>query len=112
MDNVLVPYLAARNEREREEHLEELLTLRAAPLIRKVLRRRFGFYVNAQGINENNQDAEDLYQEAITRVVQLLNQLQESATPTEIENFEGYVSRVASNICIDFFVTKRLHAHG
>jgi len=106
MDNVLVPYLNADDERERQEHLEELLTLRAAPLIRNVLRRRLGFYVNAQGINENNQDAEDLYQEAITRVVQLLNQLQASSNPTEIENFEGYVSRVTSNICIDFLRDK------
>ena len=76
MDKVLVPYLTSDGEREREQHLDELLTLHAAPLIRQVLRRKFGFYVNGQGINKNNQDAEDLYHEAITRVVQLLNQLQ------------------------------------
>ena len=69
MDNVLAPYLTAGDERERQQHLNELLTLRAAPLIRQVLRRRLGFYVSAQGTNENNQDAEDLYQEAMTRAV-------------------------------------------
>jgi DNA-directed RNA polymerase specialized sigma24 family protein len=72
MDNVLVPYLAADNDRERQEHLDELVTLRAAPLIRQVLRRRLGFYVSARGINESNQDAEDLFQEAMTRVHQRL----------------------------------------
>ena len=106
MDNVLVPYLSSDDERERQQHLDELVILRAAPLIRKVLRRRFGFYVNAQGVNESNQDAEDLYQEAMTRVVQVLNQLESSSSPTDIENFEGYVSRVASNICIDFLRDK------
>ena len=105
MDNVLVPYLTADDERERQQHLDELLTLRAAPLIRQVLRRRLSFNVNAQGINENNQDAEDLYQEAMTRVVQVLNQLQ-SSSDTDIENFEHYVSRIVSNICTDFIRAK------
>ena len=78
MDHVLVPYLTAPDEEDRQRHLDELLTIRAAPLIRQVLRRRLGFYVSAQGTNENNQDAEDLYQEAMTRVVQVLHQLQSS----------------------------------
>ena len=80
MDNVLVAYLTADDEREREQHLDELLTRHAAPLIRHVLRRKVGVYVSGQGINKNNQDAEDLYQEAMTRVVQVLNQLQASST--------------------------------
>lgn len=105
MDNVLAPYLNASDEEERQQHLHELLMLRAAPLIRNVLLRRLGFYVSAQGVNENNQDAEDLYQEAMTRVVQELNQLQ-SPTGTEIENFELYVSRVATNLCTDFLRAK------
>ena len=105
MDNLLVPYLTADNERERRQHLDELLTLRAAPLIRNVLRRRLGFYVSGQGVNENNQDAEDLYQEAMTHVVQGLNELH-LRTGTDIENFELYVSRVASNNCIDFLRAK------
>ena len=106
MDKVLVPFITADDEREREQHLDELLTHHAAPLIRQVLRRKFGFYVSGQGINKNNQDAEDLYQEAITRVVQVLNQLQASSNSTDIENFKAYVSRVTSNICIDFIRDK------
>jgi RNA polymerase sigma factor (sigma-70 family) len=105
MDNVLAPYLAADDDRERQQHLDELLTLRAAPLIRAVLRRRLGFYVSAEGVNKNNQDAEDLYQDSMTRVVQELYQLQ-SSTSTDIENFELYVSRIASNICTDFLRRK------
>jgi RNA polymerase sigma factor (sigma-70 family) len=105
MDNVLVPYLTARDDHERQQHLYELLTVCAAPLIRQVLRRRLGFYVSAQGVNENNQDAEDLYQEAMTRVVQALDQLQ-SSSGIEIENFDLYVSRIASNTCTDFLRAK------
>jgi RNA polymerase sigma factor (sigma-70 family) len=105
MDNLLVPYLTADDDGDRQHYLQEILTVHAAPLIRQVLRRRLGFYVSAQGVNENNQDAEDLYQEAMTRVVQVLTQLQ-SSSGADIANFELYVSRVASNICIDFLRAK------
>lgn len=105
MDNVLVPYLAARDDHERQHYLDELVTIRAAPLIRQVLRRRLAFYVSAQGVNGNNQDAEDLYQESMTRVVQVLHQLY-SASGIEIDNFDLYVSRTASNTCTDFLRAK------
>ena len=105
MDNVLVPYLTADDDRARQQHLDELLTIRAAPLIRQALRRRLGFYVSAQGTNENNQDAEDLYQEAMMRVVQVLHQLHPSSG-NDIENFDLYVSRIAANTCRDFLRAK------
>lgn len=105
MDNVLVPYLTARDEEERQQRLYELLTICAAPLIRQVLRQRLGFYVSAQGVNENNQDAEDLYQETMTRVVQVLDQIQ-SSSEIDIEKFDLYVSRIASNTCTDFLRAK------
>jgi RNA polymerase sigma factor (sigma-70 family) len=105
MDNLLVPYLTADDDEDRQCYLQEILTVHAAPLIRQVLRRRLGFYVSAQGVNENNQDAEDLYQEAMTRVVQVLNPLQ-SSSATDIENFDLYVGRITSNICTDFFRSK------
>ena len=105
MDDLLVPYLRAADDRERQQHLEEMLSVHAAPMIRQVLRRRLGFYVSAKGVNENNQDAEDLYQDAMTRVVQVLNQLQ-SSSGIEIENFDLYVSRIAANICTDFLRAK------
>lgn len=100
-----MPYLTARDEQQRQQHLYELLTLCAAPLIRQVLRRRLGFYVSAQGVNEGNQDAEDLYQEAVTRVVQVLDQI-DSSSGIGIENFALYVSRIASNTCTDFLRAK------
>jgi RNA polymerase sigma factor (sigma-70 family) len=106
MDNLLVPYLNSIDDRERERHLDELLTQRVAPLVRRVLRRRLGLYVSAKGVNENNKDAEDIYQEALTRVVQTLDQRPESASITNIKNFDHYVSRIVSNICIDYLRAK------
>lgn len=105
MDNLLVPYLTSHDDREQQQQLDVVLTVHAAPIIRQVLRRRLGFYVSTQGVNENYQDPEDLYQEAMTRVIQLLNRLQSSSAP-DIKNFEQYVSRIATNICIDFLRAK------
>ncbi|MGI8839033.1 MAG: sigma-70 family RNA polymerase sigma factor [Pyrinomonadaceae bacterium] len=106
MDNLLLPYLSANEESERQQRLDELLTVRAAPIVRQTLRRRLGFYVSAQGINERNQDAEDLYQEAMTRIVQVLHDLHASSSGTDIDNFDHYVARIASNTCIDFLRAK------
>lgn len=100
-----MPYLTARDEQQRQQHLHELLAVCAAPVIRQVLRRRLAFYVSAQGVNGNNQDAEDLYQESMTRVVQILHQL-DSTSGIEIDNFDRYVSRIASNTCTDFLRAK------
>jgi len=43
MDKVLVPYLTADDEREREQHLDELLTHHAAPLIRQCFGENLAF---------------------------------------------------------------------
>lgn len=101
MDNLLLSLLNAQDEQERQQHLDDLLKTHVAPIIRQVLRQRLGFYVSAQGVSKSHPDAEDLYQEAMTRMVQTLH-----ADLTKIENFERYVSRVASNICADFLRAK------
>jgi hypothetical protein len=61
MDQLLLPYLQATDESERQQHLDELLMVRAAPVVRQALRRRLGFYVDQRGINPHNKDAEDNY---------------------------------------------------
>ncbi len=80
MDQLLLPYLQATEESERQRHLDELLLVHAAPVVRQALRRRLGFYVNQLGINPHNQNAEDLYQEIMTKILQTLHDLETSAT--------------------------------
>lgn len=104
MDKFLLPLLNARNEQDRQERLDELLRIHVAPIIRQVLRQRLNLYVSVQGVNEKNHDAEDLYQEAMTRMVKIL--LANHRSLIEIENFEGYVVRVVSNICADYLRKK------
>ena len=97
MDQLLLPYLQASDESERQEHLDELLMVHAAPVVRQALRRRLGFYVDQQGANPHNQDAEDLYQETLAKIVQALHDLTTPSATTDIQNLKQYVSRISSN---------------
>jgi RNA polymerase sigma factor (sigma-70 family) len=106
MDQLLLPYLQATDESERQERLDELLLLHAAPVARRSLRRRLGFYVSNRGMNPHNQDAEDLYQEIMTRVVQTLNDLRNPSPKTDIENLQQYVARITTNACNDVLRAK------
>jgi DNA-directed RNA polymerase specialized sigma24 family protein len=78
----------------------------ATVAVRLALRRRLGFYVSATGANPRNHEAEDLYQEAMSKIVQMLHDLQIVTPKTDIANFDQYVARVASNVCIDYLRTK------
>src|SRR5688572_15773551 len=106
MDQLLLPYLQATEESERQKHLDDLLFAHAAPVVRQALRRRLGFYVDQRGINPHNQDAEDLYQEIMTKIVQTLHDLRNPSAKTRIENLQQYVARIASNACNDVLRAK------
>ena len=106
MDPVLLPYLRATSDSEREEHLDELILFRAAPLVRRILRRRLGLHLSDQGTNRDNHEAEDLYQETITKIVQTVRTLRSSSHPTDIGDFRGYVASITNNACVDFLRAK------
>ncbi len=78
MDALLLPYLGATDESERQQHLDELLLLHAAPIVRVTLRHRLGLSVSHTGTNPYNQRAQDLYQDIMLRIVQALNDLKSS----------------------------------
>jgi RNA polymerase sigma factor (sigma-70 family) len=105
MDNLLLPYLKATDESERQQQLDELLVVYAAPVVRQTLRQKLGFHVNQFGVNPYNPDAEDLYHEIITKIIELVTTLPETQR-TEIEKFEPYVAGIATNACLDYMRAK------
>ena len=105
MDSLLLPYLTATDESKRQEHLDELLVVYAAPVARNILRQKLGFHVNQVGVNPYNPDAEDLFHDIITKVIELFTMLPVS-TPPQIENFQQYVGRIATNSCLDYIRAK------
>lgn len=106
MDQLILPYLHATDESERQQYLDEILVVHAAPVVRQALRRKLGFYVDQRGINPHNQDAEDVFQEIMTKIVQTLRDLRNPSTRTDIQSLKQYVARIASNSCNDVLRTK------
>src|SRR5438045_8072518 len=100
MDQLLLSYVQTTTESERQERLDELLIVYASPVVRRTLRQKLGFHVNQLGVNPYNPDAEDLYHEIITKIIELLTAL--PASQTQIEDFEKYVGRIAINACFDY----------
>src|SRR6266571_1949913 len=105
MDPLLQPYVTATDESERQRHLDELLIVYASPVVRQTLRQKLGLHVNQLGVNPYNPDAEDLYHEAIAKVIEVLTALP-TGPRTEIEDFEKYVARIAINACLDYIRTR------
>jgi len=101
MDQLLLPYLQATDHADREQHLQEILTAYAVPEVRYALRRRLSFHVDTHGKNPHNQDAEDLFQEIMTKIVQALHDLKEPSSNATIEDFKEYIARVTANCCND-----------
>ncbi len=92
-EETLVSYIREGEVNERERLLEELLLIHAAPVIRRRLRQRLG--------GEGAAVREDLFHEAIARLLRRLRELEEEGNAQGIEDFAAYVSRVTSNVCHD-----------
>lgn len=66
MHNLPRSLLDAQDEQERRQWLDEILTIHVAPLLRQVVRQ-----VLLQRLG-SSRDAEDLYQEAMTRILEAI----------------------------------------
>jgi RNA polymerase sigma factor (sigma-70 family) len=102
IDPVLDSFVRATTREEQEGQLEQLVVMQAIPIIRRVLRQRLGFYVNARGENRQQPDAADLFHEILVRVLQRIRSLQTTDGTDEIRDFGAYVSRTAGNACHDY----------
>jgi RNA polymerase sigma factor (sigma-70 family) len=101
MDQLLLPYLQASTESDREQQLQQILSAYAVPEVRIALRRRLSFFVDAHGKSPHNQDAEDLFQEIMTKIVQALHELKEPSSNATIEDVREYIARITVNCCND-----------
>jgi RNA polymerase sigma factor (sigma-70 family) len=101
-DSVLLAYLHSTDDAERKRLEGELLQTHAAPLIRRTLRQRLGFYVDQSGRNTNCPDAADLFQDVQLCLLQKLSELCSQRSTNHIGNFVHYVVRVAINSCNEY----------
>ena len=98
-DVILEPFLMAEDPAKAEQELITLLSAHAEARLRGIVRNRLGM---TQTPNGGFSDYEDLCSDVRTRLVGYLNDLK--AGPTEpCQDFRGYVSAVAHNVCHDYF---------
>lgn len=102
MDPLLLPLLEATEAAQQHHQIIALTLTQAAPLTRKMMRKWLNFQINADGYDPYWQEAADLYQDILAKVLQTLNDRLEQGTLTEIANFRQYVMRIATNACRDF----------
>jgi RNA polymerase sigma factor (sigma-70 family) len=101
MDQLLLPYLQANSDSDRDQQLQEILSTYAVPEVRITLRRRLSFFVDSHGKSPHNKDAEDLFQEIMTKIVQALHDLTEPSSNAVIEDLQEYIGRITANCCND-----------
>ena len=101
MDPLLLPLWQVSDAAERERLTAELALSAAAPLTRQIMRQRLGFYINADGFDPYHQEAADLYQNILLKVLQTLHDRLKNDTLPELANFRQYVMRIATNACHD-----------
>jgi RNA polymerase sigma factor (sigma-70 family) len=106
MDSILWSLLDSTGQAERGRVLGEIILIHAVPQVRKVLQLKLGFHVSQSGINPHNPDAEDIFQEIATKLVQRLIKLLSDPNRNTIENFRQFVTAVATNACHDYLRTK------
>ena len=109
-DDLLRLYLAARGAAEAERLLDELVTGRAAPVIRSAVAH--GLRTRGAGDVRARQDAEDVCGEVALRLVSRLRGLRrDPAAGGHIESFKGYVAVTAYNCCHDYLRRRHPRRH-
>src|SRR5258708_8525481 len=105
MDEVLLPYLQAISEADKQQCLDELLLVQASPVVRSTLRERLSLHVSLAGTSRD-QEAEDLYHEILAKIVEFLRELDDTENRPNIQNFRLYFPPLPTNPCHDYLRRK------
>ncbi len=95
IDDILLPFLNAEDERESQQHLEFLLTLSAEPVLRRIVNRK----LHPSMSGEPSRGVEDVCGEARLQLLAKLRELKTNPGQRPIGNFRAYVAVVAYNAC-------------
>lgn len=98
-DEILHPFLMARDSGESQRELMSLLCEHAEPKMRGIIYSRLRLHF---GDHEQLPDLEDLYSEAKTRLLVYLNELKADLMAPPCKDFGAYVATIAYNVCNDY----------
>lgn len=102
LDPLLIPLVRSRDEAETHRLVTEIITLYAAPIIKRVVGQRLSIRAR-DGRVFPHPEAEDVYGEVVSAVLRRLSDLKREPDDKLIRDFRGYVAGAATNICAEFF---------
>lgn len=109
-DPVLIPFLAAPDEREAERALAHLISEEVSPLVKQIV----GYKLRACSGNENGRgpnEVEDLCSETLVNLLARLSDIRSRRAPEGIRNFRGYVAVTAYRACYEYLRRKYPQRH-
>lgn len=98
-DVLLSPFLNATSEAESENLLTSLLEEQAGPIIKRILRRKLDERLRGS-------EAEDLYSEVVTQLVERLRLCKACPVSDGIRDFRNYVAVTTYNACYEILRSK------
>jgi hypothetical protein len=106
-DEILTPFLQAKEETEAQRHLERLMD-EAEPVIQGILRRRWRLSLNGaiRSRKQDEQRAEDVHGEVVVRLLARLDHLKANAQEEVISDFRGFVAVTTYHVC-DLYLRKK-----
>jgi RNA polymerase sigma factor (sigma-70 family) len=93
-------------EKTHRSDIDELISVYADPIIKKVLLQRLNIYFNPQRKALNQPEAEDLYQTVILKLITSLGGRGRAFSTEDIYEVSNYVATITHNVCNDFLRTK------
>jgi hypothetical protein len=106
MDSMLLSLLDSKNETERVRLFDETIRMRTAPLVRKILWQKLGFYLDLDGRSPNRPEAEALYNQILLCLRQRLGHMVAEPERFPIDDYTQCVISVANDECQNFLRAK------
>jgi RNA polymerase sigma factor (sigma-70 family) len=104
--DLLRSFLQATDESESQRLLEALVTEHARPIIRGVVSQKLRVSINQYSGSILSLEAEEVFSEALFRLVERLHVIKSSSGAIAISNFRGYVAAIAYNACYEYLRQK------
>lgn len=112
IDPVLRPYLNEADEATSESLLSSLLSEHASPVIKQIVGYKLRSYSNSHDRHSYSDDADDLHNDAIIKLLSDLRKHKTDPGAKPIHNFRGYTATITYRACYDHFRRKNPLRHG
>lgn len=106
LDPLLLPYLQATDESDLQQLAEQLILVKAGPIIRGIIKYKLRVSLDQSTWNIDSQDAEDVYGDVVLELVAWLRKFKASPENHAVKNYCGFVAVLAYRGCATYLRKK------